>query len=142
MDPLSITTSAIAVIGAIHQAGKCIDQLNTIRKAPRELSLLLDEVADLHELLKQVQQCQNPPAYAKDGAVRPTESPSGPDWQISRISTKLSELDHLLQRHSLRTTRRAPDFGWARGRQKANALRADLKLLRLNLAAGLSASTS
>ena len=141
MDPLSITAGAIAVIGAIQQTARCIERLHAIRQAPLELTLLLEEVADLSELLKHVQTAQKSPAYG-DGGPRPTEGPKGLDWQISRTSTKLNELDQLLQHHTSRTDRRTPDFGWVRGRRKANALREDLKLLRLNLAASLSATTS
>ena len=141
MDPLSITAGAIAVIGAIQQAGQCIDRLHAIRQAPLEVSLLLDEVADLSDLLKQIRDAQKPPDYG-DGRPAPKEGPKGLDWQISRTSSKLSELDQLLQHHSSRTRRRAPDFAWVRGRSKANGLREDLRLLRLNLAASLSATTS
>ena len=143
MDPLSITAGAIAVVGAIQEAARCIERLRAIRQAPLELQLLLDEVADLSEVLRDVQTAQKPPAYGDGRAqVRPTESPTGLDWQISRTSAKLSELNCLLQHHSSRANRRTPDYGWLRGRQQANALREDLKLLRLNLAASLSATIS
>lgn len=138
MDPLSITAGALAVIGAIQQAAECIQKLKTIHQAPAELESLLEEVVDLRELLEQVQAAQKPPEY---GAL-PTEPPKGLDRPISRISTKLRELDQLLQYHSARMRRSRFDFGWVRGRQRANALRRDLKLLRMNLCTSLSATTS
>ena len=141
MDPLSITASTVAVIGAIKQAANCINRLRAIHQAPLELKLLLEEVADLSELLKHVQTVQNPQAYGEE-ITSPTKAPGGLDWQISRTSAKLSELNQLLQHHSTRTKRRTPDFGWALGRKKADALRADLKVLRLNLAASLSVNAS
>ena len=133
MDPLSITASAIAVLGAVQQAGKCVQKLKAIREAPLELKLLLEEVVDLCQLLEHVKTAQKPPDYYEDEEARgavPTERPKGLDWQISRTSTKLSELDQLIQHHSSRAHRRKLDFGWVRGRQKANALRADLQLPR------------
>ena len=142
MDPLSITASAIAVLGAVQQAGKCVQKLKAIREAPLELNLLLEEVVDLCQLLEHVKTAQKPPDYYEDEGAVPTERPKGLDWQISRTSTKLCELDQLIQHHASRAHRRKLDFGWVRGRQKANALRADLKLLRLNIAASLSATTS
>lgn len=142
MDPLSITAGAIAVLGTIQQAATCIDRLRAIHQAPREINLLLDEVADLSELLEHIHVAHKPPEYG-DGRVQPTtEGPKGLDWQISRTSKKLKELDQLLQHHACRVHRRAPDFGWVRGRSKVNTLREDLKLLRLNLAASLSATAS
>lgn len=83
MDPLSITASAITVVAAIQQAVKCAERLRAIRQAPKEIKLLLEEVADLSELLNQCQAVQRPPAYG-DGSSRPIESPKGLDWQISR----------------------------------------------------------
>jgi len=115
-----------------------------LRQAPDEIKSLLEEVADLSELLKQLQLAQNPPAY-RDGFTRPTDTPKGLDWQISRTSTKLSELDSLVEDHASRTDRRRLDrghWGWAKGRGKANALREELRVLRLNLAASLGATTS
>lgn len=91
MDPLSITASAITVISAIRQAARCVERLRAIRQAPEELKLLLEEVADLSELLQHVQQAQKPPAYEKDGGATPIESLRGLDHQISRTSTKLQE---------------------------------------------------
>ena len=141
MDPLSITTGAIAVVGAIHQATKCIDRLRAIRQAPLEIKLLLEEVADLDDLLKQIRDGQRPPEYG-DGRPPPKEEPRGLDLHISRTTTKLSELDQLIQHHLSRSHRRTPDFSWVRGQSKANALREELRILRLNLAASLAAATS
>ncbi len=144
MDPLSITVSAVTLVGVIRQAVQCAERLRAIRQAPDEIKSLLEEVADLSELLKQLQLAQNPPAY-RDGFTRPTDTPKGLDWQISRTSTKLSELDSLVEDHASRTDRRRLDrghWGWAKGRGKANALREELRVLRLNLAASLGASTS
>lgn len=146
MDPLSITASAIAVIGAIQQAARCVEKLRAIRQAPEELKLLCEEVVDLSELLQHVQRAQKPPAYEKDALTKPI-SPKleGLDHQISRTTTKLQELDQLVADHAARTDRRKFDrghFGWLRGKQKINALREDLVVLRLNLNASLGATTS
>ena len=51
MDPLSITASAIAVVGAIRVSADCLRKLAAIPHAPAELSLLREEVQALHELL-------------------------------------------------------------------------------------------
>ena len=144
MDPLSIAASAITVVGVITQAVKCAEKLRAIRHAPDELRLLLEEVADLSELLRQIQLAQAPPTY-EESVTRQIDPPKGLEWQISRTSTKLQELDSLVEDHASRTDRRKIDrghWGWIRGRRKANALREELRVLRLNLAASLGASTS
>ena len=69
----------------------------------------------------------------------------GLDWQIARTSSKLQELDSLIQEHASKPARFGIDhLGWSKGRQRVNTLRGDLKVLRLrlNLAASLGANTS
>ena len=148
MDRLSITAAGIAFAGAVSQAGKCIQKLRAIRQAPIELKLLLEEVLDLSGLLKQLEPTHNRQRYDDiDGSVSEAVSglsaPVGLDWQIARTSSKLQELDSLIQEHSSKPARFGIDhLGWSKGRQKANSLRADLKVLRLNLTASLGANTS
>ena len=144
MDPLSITASALTVVTALDQAYKCAQRLRAVRQAPGEITLLLEEVADLTQLLEQVQSTQSPPAYG-DGIARPNEKPTGLDLHLSRASTKLNELDTLVEEHASRTNRRRPDrghWGWVQGRRRANILREELRDLRLNLTASLGATTA
>lgn len=143
MDPLSVTTGVIAVIGAVEQAAKCIQKLRAVRQAPSEIHLLLDEVADLWEVLRQVETAQRPAEYEKAVLLFEDERPARSlDRLIIRTSAKLRQLDSLLQHHASRTQRRTPDWSWLRGKQKADALRSDLTTLRMNIAADLAATTS
>jgi len=143
MDPLSITASAITVLAAAGQAAKAIQRLRAIRKAPIELKLLLEEVTDLNDLLKQVE--SSSPTKKLNGNTELDLPEDGLGWQIQRTSSKLQELDLLIQEHAPRPTRFGIDrshLGWQRGRQRANKLRDDLKVLRMNLAASVGAKTS
>ena len=137
MDPLSIATAGIAFAGATSQLAKCIQRLRAIRQAPLEIKLLLEEVLDLSGLLDQLKpsQGQNLNGSEKTGA--------GLEWHITRTSSKLQELDSLLQEHISKPARFGINhLGWSKTRQRANALREDLKVLRLNLTASLGANTS
>lgn len=141
MDPLSITAAGLAFAGAVSSAAKCIQKLRAIRQAPVEIQLLLEEVLDLSGLLKQLEPAQS--QKADHGSQRAGTPVVGLDWQIARTSSKLQELDSLIQEHSSNPARFGIDhLGWSKGRQRANALRGDLKVLRLNLTASLSANTS
>ena len=145
MDPLSITAAGLAFAGAVSQAAKCIQRLRAIRQAPAEIKLLLEEVLDLSGLLNQLEPtCTQ--SQSLDGSQRtasPVVGQLGLDWQIARTSSKLQELDSLIQEHSSRPARFGIDhLGWSKGRQRANTLRGDLKVLRLNLTASLGANTS
>lgn len=139
MDPLSITAGGLAIAGAIGQVAKCIQRLRAIRQAPEEIRLLLEEVLDLNGLLHQLEPAQSQKFDASD-----TTDPAGVglDWHIARTSSKLQELDSLLQEHTSKPARFGIDhLGWSKGRQRANALRRDLKVLRQNLTASLGAFT-
>lgn len=56
MDPLSVTASAIAVIGALSASGKGISRLAALKHAPEELLELSNEVESLRLLVTQVKQ--------------------------------------------------------------------------------------
>ena len=138
MDPLSITAAGVAFAGAIGQTIKCIQRLRAIRQAPVEIKLLLEEVLDLNALLHQLEPAQNQASGASGTTVSAGE---GLEWQISRTSSKLQELDSLLQEHTSKPARFGIDhLGWSKGRSRANALRGDLKVLRLNLTASFGAN--
>ena len=154
MDPLSITAAGFAFAGAINQVAKCIQRLRAIRQAPLEIQLLLEEVLDLSGLLNQLDptQSQSFTSFTGSPAEKTVSAGAGLEWQIARTSSKLQELDSLLQEHThththTHTTSKSALFGihhlgWPKGRQRANALRRDLKVLRLNLTASLGANTS
>lgn len=141
MDPLSIATAGIAFAGATSQLAKCIQRLRAIRQAPLEIKLLLEEVLDLSGLLDQLETTQRQRQRLNINGSDKTGA--GLEWQISRTSSKLQELDSLLQQHTSKPARFGINhLGWSKTRQRANALREDLKLLRLNLTASLGANTS
>ncbi len=144
MDPLSITAGAIAVIGALRQAAKCVQRLRAIRQAPAELKALLEEVIDLRGLLEQIQTDQHARPRL-DGSAAASETPNGLARHVERTSSKLQELDSLIEHHATYTSQsrfNRGHLGWGRGRQKASILCEELKVIRLNLAASLGATTS
>ena len=137
MDPLSIATAGIAFAGATSQLAKCIQRLRAIRQAPLEIKLLLEEVLDLSGLLDQLEPTQRQTLNGSE------KTGAGLEWHITRTSSKLGELDSLLQEHTSKPARFGINhLGWSKTRQRANALREDLKVLRLNLTASLGANTS
>ena len=144
MDPLSIATAGIAFAGATSQLAKCIQRLRAIRQAPLEIKLLLEEVLDLSGLLDQLEPTQRQrQTWNNINGSESEKTAAGLEWHITRTSSKLRELDSLLQEHSSKPARFGINhLGWSKTRQRANALREDLKVLRLNLTASLGANTS
>ena len=54
-DPLSITASIIAVVGAAEGVGKTINKIRSFREAPNELLSLINEISDLRIVLGDIQ---------------------------------------------------------------------------------------
>ena len=84
MDPLSITASAIAIIGALSQATKCVQRLRAIRQAPAGLKALLEGVIDLRGLLEQIQTDQHAPTRL-DRSASASEAPNGSAYRADLL---------------------------------------------------------
>ena len=146
MDPFSLTVGALTLVGTVRLAGKCVDKLRIIRQAPAELKHLLEEAQEVHGLLEQLQRdhdAQNSPK--SDDHVPSAPVTSGLARLLERATSKLTELDALIEHHSNQTSKRPIDhgnLGWARGQRKAVKLCDELKVLRLEIIASLGASTS
>ena len=54
-DPLSITASIIAVVGAAEGVTKTLAKIKSIRNTPNELLALINEVSDIKVILSDVQ---------------------------------------------------------------------------------------
>ena len=144
MDPLSITTAVITICGVINQATICCQKLRALRKAPKELELLLEEVAGLKDLLHELEPIVRDAQVAnRDGAWLGGPRAGGLCQHLDRAASKLRELDSLVHNCAHGEIRFGIDRGhlaWSGGRSKANALREDLCGLRLNLATSLQAN--
>ncbi|KAF1951669.1 hypothetical protein CC80DRAFT_553045 [Byssothecium circinans] len=54
-EPLSITASILAVLGAAEKTGKGLERLRTLHNAPDELQYVLNEISDMRIVLRSVQ---------------------------------------------------------------------------------------
>ena len=94
-DPLSITASIIAVLGAAEGVTKMVGKLKSIQHAPTELLALLNEIADLTLVLRHVQN------FVRSQSAR---SPISNQDQFQHLSTlidkakeKVLRLDELIE---------------------------------------------
>ncbi|KAI2465604.1 ankyrin [Annulohypoxylon bovei var. microspora] len=55
MDPLTIITSTLTLLGSVAAVAKGMDMLQTVRKAPTQISMVLNEVTDLRLVIKIVE---------------------------------------------------------------------------------------
>ena len=138
-DPLSVTASVIAVVGAIEGVSKTLAKVRTLRNAPSELLALINEASDLRIVLGDVERY-----ITRDG----NQSQAFRDQlqNISHLVTRakdcLLELDKLihyrflkpgtdeLKTKEIKVSRRE----WAQAKTTTERFRQSLRDIRLNLA--------
>ena len=156
MDPLSVTASALTIIGAIDQSVKCIRKLQAIRKAPSELAQLLVEVSDLHQVLLLVaavvsneeassSRQNGPHASKKEEHTLRRQVSADLERHSERAALTLDDLNRIVCDYSSRIERgksAAGGISWIQsGRRKACNLREKLRDTRLNIVTTLGVNS-
>ena len=134
-DPLSITASIIAVIGAAEGASRTLAKIRSLRNAPDELFGLMNEVSDLRIILTSLQ-------------IYVTQNLQGPQIlheELSHISMlanrgkgKLLEIDQLIQYRlvkpeSVTAQIKVSKREWARAKSTIEDFRQSLRDIPLNI---------
>ena len=137
-DPLSITASIIAVLGAAEGLTKTLAKIRNIRNAPEELLALINEISDLRIVIGDVQYyVQNAPKLLI--LQEPLQHMS---ILITRAKVKLLQTDELVQYRlmkpgsvvdQIKVSRRE----WARSRVIIDSTQYNLRDIRLNIVAQL-----
>ena len=97
-DPLSITASIIAVIGAAEGLSKTIAKIRNIQNAPSELLALTNEISDLRLVLGEVE------SYITQTQLQmPSEPLQTMSGLLERGKAYLSELEQIFQRRIVRS---------------------------------------
>ncbi|KAJ4371530.1 hypothetical protein N0V83_004749 [Neocucurbitaria cava] len=143
MDPLSITASVLAIIGASEKTVKGLAKLRSFKHAVAEFSALINEVQDLRLVLANVavqnhQLEQNP----DDGPVLALRS------LLKRAEKQVQELEEYIQYDlskpgidepgGIRVKRRS----WVLHQEKLATIQQGIKTSRLNLATAIGIVTS
>lgn len=130
MDPLSITASLLAVIGAAKAGANGVRKLNHYRKAPHEVADLLSELENFQKILTDVKFLIElyPDALFGEGLY---ECVQGSASKIAAINDLLASTPFNLS--SLNDDSHAR-IVWVRYRQTLLALRNDPQILRMDLA--------
>ena len=141
MDPLSITVSAIALVGAVEALGKSLRALGKLTTANGELLALLNEIEALKGLLLEI-----------GWAVRDAQGANGlPQSQLSSILELLShtkstllELDQLVHYRLIQPQRHGREVkvarvSWLKERAVVKELQDRLQsdVLNLSVATGM-----
>ena len=130
-DPLSITASIIAVVGAAEGVTKTLAKIKSIRNAPDELLALINEVSDLKLIISDIQN-----HIVIQRAQIPQTELQNISTLIKRAKDKLLELDQLIQYRlvkpesdQIKVSRRE----WLRAKAVIERFRQDLRDIRLNI---------
>ena len=131
-DPLSITASIIAVIGAAEGVGKALAKIKDIRNAPEDVLALINEVSDLRVILGDVEKSTR----AAGTTPLPHEQLAHMSTLIDRAKDRLLEIDQLIHYQlvkpdtsDIKVSRRE----WAIARPTIKRFRESLRDVRLNL---------
>ena len=129
MDPLSVTASLLAVIGAAKAGANGVRKLSHYRKAPREVADLLSELENFQKILTDVKFFTElyPDAMFGEGLYECVQRSASKIVAIKDLlaSTPFN-LSNLNNSNSARIV-------WVRHRQTLSALRSDLQVLRMGL---------
>ena len=136
-DPLSITASVIAVVGAAEGVSKTIAKVKSIQNASNEALALINEVSDLRIILYDVE------SYVSQNARWSHSPPEQLDHMttlLTRAKDQLLQLDKLIQYQlvkpestdqKIKVSRRE----WARAKDVIKNFRRSLRDIRLNIVA-------
>ena len=130
-DPLSITASIIAVVGAAEGVTKTLAKIKSIRNAPDELLALMNEVSDLKLVISDIQN-----HIVIQRAQTPQTELQNISTLVKRAKDKLLELDQLIQYRlvkpesdQIKVSRRE----WLRAKAVIERFRQNLRDIRLNI---------
>lgn len=133
-DPLSVFASIIAVIGAAEAVGKILNQIRDTSNAPDEILALSNDISDLTVVLRSVETY----ATTADSEVTFLDHLEYISVLVKRAQSKLTQLEQIVHRH-------LPELGgskwrgpllrtqWAFLKPKINALRLDLRDIKLSI---------
>ena len=134
-DPLSLTVSIIAVIGAVEVLGKTLKKISSIRNTLNELLALVNEISDFRIILSNIENHN-----VKNTEDVPQEQLQHMSILLNRAKDRLLQLDELVQHRlikpNLTSTRiKVSQLNWSRASGTIEEFRKSLKDVRMNLIA-------
>lgn len=147
MDPLSITASIIAVIGAAGRASEgALFIIRVWKAAPDEILAIVNELSDIQLVLRSANDTLNLTSSADKIPFLGEECSSGLVRMLNRAQEALQELAELLYDKLLRVENVGEEIQvkflrlrWVKERQNVRQLQTELRSLRANISALLSA---
>lgn len=129
MDPLSITASLLALIGAAKAGIIGLRKLSSYRKAPRELADLLSELETFDKILTDIKAFSDlyPNATISEGLIE----------RVQFSASKIAAINDLVASNPFKLAKLSDEnharVVWIRYKQTFLGLREDLQVLRMDL---------
>lgn len=147
MDPLSVTASILAVIGAGSTIGRGLKKIISARHLPDILLQLNNEVTDLQYVVQDVNDLlrQQAQRTREDQDLLPSHASLG--WALEHAKQTLLALESLIAYELItvdsRNGRTKIDWiSWVRVESKVKSLKDDIRTDRVRLSSALSLLTS
>ena len=139
MDPLSISASIAALLGAAKQIAIGLDKLASLRGAPAAVLQLNNEVSELRLVLSVAEPLlrKHDQATIFDGAEH-----SGLQVSIQHAKRSLSDLESVVSNRLMTRMGVVDRLGWLKEQDKIQRALTDLRTARLNVTGLLGIVTS
>lgn len=145
MDPLSISASIVALIGAAEGIAIGINKLASLKNAPASVLALNNELSDLRLVLGEVQPLLEKHYRTSADGNCSLADPAGDSTllpSVQRAKVKLVELEVIVRNRLMARMGVVDKLAWAFEQEKILRAKDDLRTARLNIAAALGIVTS
>ena len=145
MDPLSVSVSVIALIGATRQVAIGLNKLASLRGAPAAVLALNNEVSDLRLVLSEAEPLLI--RHEREVCEKSSDDTSEKKNEIlalsiERANDRLVELEAIIQNRLMSRMGARDRLGWLMEQGKVRKALEDLRIARLNITAILGVVTS
>ena len=143
MDPLSLTASIIAIVGAGSAVGKGLKKILSARNLPDVILQLNNEVTDLQFVVQNVDDLLRHQAESTQEDSRPMQSHTSLAWALVHAKQTLLALESLIA-YELTTVdsrngqAKIDRISWLRAESKVKKLKDDISTDRVRLSTALS----
>ena len=138
MDPLSISASIVALIGAAKAVAVGLDKLASLRGAPAAVLQLNNEVSELRLVLDVAE-----PLLGKHNrAVASSGDGSALQPNLDRAKDRLTELESIISNRLMTRMGIIDRLGWLKEQDKIQSALVDIRSARLGITAMLGIVTS
>ncbi len=136
MDPLTITTGVLTLIGACNALASTIQKLHHLREAPKELESLEKEISALHSCadgISHLVQAHGPSRKRAIGQISIGVC-------VGDARQKIEQIQHVLDRSllDLSSSNKIRKSAWLRWQSEFNRLRQELRDVRSEIGTCIS----